>query len=80
MNIASHQGKECHVRERIRRIVASARRQDRRKLAGLDERTDAPSKLAAEAVRLAKLAAEIHLAEIARLSQGADSRGAEARS
>ena len=68
------------MRERIRKIVASARRPDRRRLAGLDERTDAPSRLAAEAVRLAKLAAEIHLAEVARLSHASTSDCTEARS
>ena len=68
------------MRERIRKIVAGARRPDRRRLAGLDERTDAPSRLAAEAVRLAKLAAEVHLAEGARLSQTSASNCEEARS
>ena len=68
------------MRERIRKIVASARRVDGRKLAGLDERTDAPSQLAAEAVRLAKLAAQVHLAEVALRAHIGASAGKEARS
>jgi hypothetical protein len=65
------------VRERIRKIVASARRLEQGRLAGLDERTDAPSRLAAEAVRLAQLAVSVHLAEIERLSQQAASASAQ---
>ena len=53
------------MRDLIRELVDNARRSGDR--IGVDGTSDAPSKLAAESIRLARMATSIHLADAARL-------------
>ncbi len=58
-------GKECRVRNHLREMIDIARRSGDR--IGADGKHDSSTQLGAQAVRLARLAASIHLAETARL-------------
>ncbi len=59
------------MRDLIRDLLNNARRSGDR--IGVDGTLDKPEKLAAETIRLARLAASIHLAESARLTAAGDS-------
>jgi hypothetical protein len=59
-------GKECPVRDVTAHLIDNARRSGDR--IGVDGTGDTPTQLAAEIIRLARLATSIHLAETARLT------------
>ena len=59
------------MRDEIRQLIDSAQRSGDR--IGVDGNCDAPTRLAAETIRLARLAASIHLAESAHLIAQASS-------
>lgn len=65
---ASHQGKECHVREQLRQIIEKTRRSSPR-TGSIDasEISHAADGLGSELVRLARIAAAMHMADAAAL-------------
>jgi hypothetical protein len=60
----SHQGKECRVREQIRQLIANAARPPRTAAGSAPGRNGPdPAHLGGDVVRLARIAASIHMAE-----------------
>jgi hypothetical protein len=66
--VANASGKECPVREHIRRMIDEANRPGSG--LGIDDDRDPALRLASEAIRLARLAASAHMILSARLHGG----------